>query len=154
VKTPGNLWTTEMLAAFRELYAQQPELPFRTIAATMSATFDVPFTSNACIGKAHRIGLPQRGNRTAPRKPYTHAKKKEKLKMIKVRVEAPIPPPVEPERPAWATGGLLIQELREGDCKWPLGPTYARPPFVYCGTPSLLGRSYCKTHMDKATGGR
>jgi hypothetical protein len=149
-----TVWTEDMLAAFRELYAQQPELSFRTIAAAMSAAFDVTLTSNACIGKAHRLGLPMRGPRPLPRSPYTHAKKKEKPKMIKVRIEAPIPPPVEPERPAWATGGLLIQELREGDCKWPLGPTFARPPFVFCGAPSLLGRSYCQTHTTKSTGGR
>jgi hypothetical protein len=143
-----------MLTAFAKLYRQRPELSFRTIAAAMSATFDVTLTANACIGKAHRLGLPQRGYRGAPRKPYTHAKKKEKPKMIKVRVEAPIPPPVEVERPPWAAGGLLIQELGYGDCKWPLGPTYARPPFIYCGGPALIGRPYCKAHMDKATGGR
>jgi len=147
-----TVWTAEMLASFRELYAQQPELSFRKIAAAMSAAFDVTLTSNACIGKAHRLGLPQRGQRTGPRKPYTHAKK-EKPKMTKVRVDAPVPPPAN-ERPPWAQGGLTIHELGYGDCKWPLGPTYARPPFVYCGGPSLLGRPYCKTHMDKATGGR
>jgi GcrA cell cycle regulator len=145
-------WTPDMLIAFRDLYRQKPELPFPAIAARMSETFGVALTRNACIGKAHRLGLPMRGRRTGPRKPYTHAKKKEKPKMIKVRVEAPIPPPVDPERPLWAVGGLLIQELREGDCKWPLGPTFARPPFVYCGGPSLLGRSYCKTHTDRSTG--
>jgi hypothetical protein len=153
VRTPGNIWTTEMLAAFRELYAQQPELSFRKIAAKMSATFDVTLTSNACIGKAHRLGLPMRGRRGAPRAPYTHAKK-EKVKMIKVRVDAPVPPPVEVERPDWAVGGLTIYETREGDCKWPLGPTFARPPFVYCGGPALIGRPYCRAHTDKATGGR
>ena len=149
-----TVWTEDMLRAFRELYSEQPELPFPAIATAMSKAFDVTLTTNACIGKAHRLGLPMRGRRGAPRKPYTHAKKMEKPKMIKVRVEAPIPPPVEPERPAWAVGGLLIQELGYGDCKWPLGPTYARPPFVYCGGPALIGRPYCKTHTDKATGGR
>jgi hypothetical protein len=142
-----------MLSVFRDLYRQKPELPFPIIAARMSETFGVTLTTNACIGKAHRLGLPQRGNRGAPRKPYTHAKK-EKVKMIKVRVDAPVPPPAPPERPEWAAGGLTIYETREGDCKWPLGPTLARPPFVYCGEPSLLGRPYCKTHTDKATGGR
>jgi len=147
-------WTPDMLVAFRDLYAQQPELSFDKIAAQMSNAFGVTLTRNACIGKAHRLGLPQRGHRTAPRKPYNHGTKKERVKMIKVRVDAPVPPPVEVERPDWAVGGLTIYETREGDCKWPLGPTYARPPFVYCGAPSLLGRPYCKTHMDKATGGR
>ena len=146
-------WTPAMLRAFRKLYGQKPELPFPVIAVEMSKAFDVTLTTNACIGKAHRLGLPMRGRRGAPRKPYAHAKK-EKPKMIKVRVDAPVPPPVEPVRPEWAAGGLTIYETREGDCKWPLGPTFARPPFVYCGAPSLLGRPYCKTHMDKATGGR
>jgi hypothetical protein len=146
-------WSKDMLVAFRDLYAQKPELSFDKIAAQMSNAFGVTLTRNACIGKAHRLGLPQRGFRTGPRKPYTNGKK-ERPKMIKVRVDAPVPPPVEVERPDWAAGGLTIYETREGDCKWPLGPTLARPPFVYCGAPSLLGRPYCKTHMDKATGGR
>ena len=149
-----NVWTPDMLSAFRRLYQQKPELPFPVIAARMSEAFGIALTTNACIGKAHRLGLPQRGLRTGPRKPYNPGTKKEKVKMIKVRVNAPVPPPVEIERPGWAAGGLTIYETREGDCKWPLGPTFARPPFVYCGEPSLLGRPYCKTHMDKAAGGR
>jgi hypothetical protein len=149
-----NVWTTEMLAAFAKLYRQRPELSFGKIAAAMSDAFGITLTSNACIGKAHRIGLPMRGRRTAPRKPYTHAKKKEKVKMIKVRVDVPIPHVSERLPDLRLAAGLTIYQTREGDCKWPLGPTLARPPFVYCGEPSLLGRPYCKTHMDKATGGR
>jgi hypothetical protein len=141
-------WTHDMLRSFRELYGETPELSFRRIAALMSIWFDITLTANACIGKAHRLGLPMRGHRTGPRKPHVaHIKRP---KMVKVRIDAPIPPEPEPR----AATGLTIYQTREGDCKWPLGETYARPPFLYCGEASLLGRSYCVTHMAKATGGR
>jgi hypothetical protein len=148
----GNIWTPEMLVAFRELYSEEPELPFRRIAALMSIWFDITLTSNACIGKAHRLGLPMRGHRAGFRKPHQpHTKRP---KMIKVRVDAPIAPveAIIPDAPP--PEGLTIYQLRENTCHWPLGETYARPPFQYCGEPSLLGRSYCVTHMSKATGGR
>jgi len=48
--------------------------------------------------------------------------------------------------------GLTIYQLRDGSCRWPLGKTYDRPPFMYCGCPALLGRPYCAEHTAKAAG--
>ena len=142
----GNIWTPEMLVAFRELYAAQPEQSFDVIAATMSSAFDITLTRNACIGKAHRLGLPMRGHRTGPRKPHhPHTKR---LSMIKVRVDAPIAPEM-PKR-GLQPFTLDIIGLRYGDCKWPSGAPMARPPFFYCGEPAVAGRPYCATHMDAA----
>jgi hypothetical protein len=53
-------WTHDMLVAFNDLYRATPELSFAKIAALMSSAFDITLTSNACIGKAHRLGLPKR----------------------------------------------------------------------------------------------
>ena len=142
----GNVWTSEMLDAFRELYSEEPELPFRKIAALMSSRFDIQLTSNGCIGKAHRLGLPMRGHRTGPRKPHhPHTKR---LKMIKVRVDAPIVPDMPKREPQPFT--LELVDLQHGDCRWPSGAPMDRPPFFYCGEPAVAGRPYCAAHMDAA----
>jgi GcrA cell cycle regulator len=140
-------WTPEMLVAFRELYSAKPELPFTEIARLMSETFGIELTRNACIGKAHRLGLPMRGHRTGPRKPHPpHVKRS---KMIKVRIDAPIPPEPEPT----PEGGLTIYQLRDGVCHWPGGGVQDRPPFLYCGEAAPLGMPYCADHTARAYSG-
>jgi hypothetical protein len=136
-------WTAEMLLRFTQLHRQQPPLSFARIAAQMSAEFNITLTRNACIGKASRLGLPMRGQTDRPRR------NREKIKMIKIRVDAPIAPLIAPRQPEI---GLDIYQTRKGDCKWPLGEIEDRPPYRYCGAPSLLGRPYCKAHTKKATG--
>jgi len=137
-------WTVNMLVAFRELYSAEPELSFRKIAAEMSSAFNITLTANACIGKAHRLGLPMRGHRTGSRKPHVaHTKRP---KMVKVRIDAPIPPEPEP----LSEGGLTIYQLRDGVCHWPGGAVLDRPPFIYCGETAPLGTPYCATHRGRA----
>ena len=148
--TAGNIWTTEMVDAFRELYGEEPELPFSAIATLMSSRFDVTLTSNACIGKAHRLSLPMRGHRAGVRKPHhPHTKR---LKMTKASVDAPIAPTEAIIPEVLPPEGLTIYQLRDSTCHWPLGETYAHPPFMYCGCPALLGRPYCAKHTAKAAG--
>jgi hypothetical protein len=139
-----NVWTDDMIRAFARLHRATPPLSFDQIAAELRAQFNVALTRNACIGKARRLGLPMRDN--TPR-PIIQSYTKPRL----VQVGAPIAP-LEAQRPLLREDGLTIYQLREGDCKWPLGPQFARPPFMYCGKPSLLGRSYCKGHTEKAAG--
>jgi len=140
----GHVWTPEMLAAFRDLYDAEPELPFPKIAAEMSSAFGIALTTNACIGKAHRLALPMRGARTGPRKPHVaHVKRP---KMVKVRIDAPIPPDPEPT----AEGGLTIYQLRDGVCHWPGGAMLDYPPFLYCGETAPIGAPYCAAHRSRA----
>lgn len=141
-----------MIGFFTDLYHNPAQLSFEAIATAMNEEFGTTLTRNACIGKSHRLNLPLRGvNVSRQRKTSTGDKK---MRRKTVRIDAPIAPveAIIPDAPP--SEGLTILQLREGDCKWPLGETYARPPFQYCGEPSLLGRSYCVTHMAKATGGR
>src|SRR3954470_16259077 len=45
--------------------------------------------------------------------------------------------------------GVMILELREFMCRWPLGdPT--TPEFRYCGTQALMGLPYCPHHAQIA----
>ena len=60
--------------------------------------------------------------------------------------------PIAPRIPTRRNGeGIDIYQLRENTCRWPLGHTYARPPYQYCGEPAEVGRPYCDKHRRKAT---
>jgi GcrA cell cycle regulator len=139
-----------MLSAFHDLYRQAPELSFDVIATRMSETFGIVLTRNACVGKAHRLGLPQRGHRTGPRKPSHPNRKKVKM----VRVDAPIEPEPEPEpEPVEAEEpGISIYQLTGTTCRWPLGSITSRPPFRYCGCRCDVELPYCDTHTVAARG--
>jgi GcrA cell cycle regulator len=143
MKDGSHDWTAEMILKFNKLHRQQPPLSFGKIAAEMSAAFNIELTKNACIGKASRLGLPTRQQSDTPRK------NRGKAKMIRIRVDAPIAANIAPRQPGI---GLDIYQTREGDCKWPLGEIEDRPPYRYCGAPSLLGRPYCNEHTGTATG--
>jgi hypothetical protein len=137
-------WTAEMTKVFIELHGAKPPMSFVEIASAMSTRFDITLTRNACIGKARRLGLATRDN--IPRAII----ERRRIKRMKTKVDAPIAPPVEAERPPWAEGGLLIHELHDGNCHWPLGPALAKPPFIYCGGPAVFGRPYCTPHCQRA----
>lgn len=62
-------------------------------------------------------------------------------------VEGLLAPPPRPRRP-----GQLVAtvDLREGDCKWPIGEVGERG-FGHCGRPtSATGRVYCDQHHEEA----
>jgi GcrA cell cycle regulator len=137
-------WTAEMTKAFAALHRARPPMSFAEIASAMSTRFDITLTRNACIGKARRMGLATRDN--IPRAII----EKRRIRRMKTKVDAPIAPR-EAERPvAPAPEGLDIYQLREGDCRWPLGKMHDHPPFRYCGDAALLGRPYCSQHARRA----
>ena len=55
----------------------------------------------------------------------------------------PLRPPVPP--PAKPATGILIFDLREGHCRWPLGND--RPARLFCGAPSVGTTSWCEHHQ-------
>jgi GcrA cell cycle regulator len=137
-----NIWTDDLVKAFRRLHRDPKGFSFTEIATALSKAFNLNITRNACIGKARRLGLPMRD--ATPRLPI------EKKLRKRVRVDAPIPPSVERLFGSTPADGLTIYETREGDCKWPLGKVEDHPPYMYCGHPAELGRPYCITHTDIA----
>lgn len=138
-----------MIKRFSELHYTKPELSFAAIAVAMSAEFGVTLTRNAMIGKAHRLNLPTRGRRKKVRKSIKQ--KKARLMKLKSRaVDTPIVPALEPV--VVSPYGLTIYQLRDGVCKWPLGPALERPPFFYCGEPAEIGCPYCWPHTERAHG--
>lgn len=133
----GVVWNKEASDKLLELVTDERNIGYVEIAKQMTAIFNVTFTKNSCIGKARRLRLPSR-----PPKPL-----RPRLHVMKKKVDAPIPV-IEPLRKKGHY--LTIHQLREGDCKWPMGRTEHRPPYFYCGQPALLGCSWCKVHFKKA----
>jgi len=134
------VWTDDLLKRLAELHADD-DLPFREIAAQLSAEFDVTLTKNACIGKARRMDLkarprvnppkPQR-KRRAP-KPTLPA---EPVPVVLPRWEVALPP---------APGGkLTIYQLERHTCHYPFGD---KPPYSFCGERTAKGSAWCREHF-------
>ena len=64
-------WTTELTDEFKALVADNPGMSYNTIAKLMSNKFGMKFTKNSVIGKARRLGMPQRDNPIVQDKPIT-----------------------------------------------------------------------------------
>ena len=132
MKNNTTPWPQEMVDAFRGML-ENSQMAYPAIAAELSSRFGIELTANACIGKAHRLGLPRR---------YA----------VKPRVEALEPEPDEPAAEPEAAvdnrppGSLTIQELSWHSCRWPLGHFAARPPYFYCGQQKAAAGSYCPAH--------
>ena len=141
----GTPWTTEMNQHLISLL-EDPNLSYKAVAAAMSTKFGLSITKNACIGKARRLGVAMRD--LTQRQPIVG--KEPTITVKKVRVDAPIAPKISHRL---KPGHLTIYQLREGVCRWPMGPPMQKPPFLYCGEAALLGCPYCRHHNRGARGG-
>jgi hypothetical protein len=128
-------WTHEIQDAFETLLGLEEALTFKEIAKRLTDQFGLPFTKNACVGRAHRTRLPLR-----PERPKIH--RTLKGKMMSIRIDAPILPPEAQRTPNGHD--LTIYQLHAGDCRYPSEGD--RPPYTYCGRPALEGLSYCPGH--------
>jgi hypothetical protein len=54
------VWTKEMKETLMKIASENPMMSYRDIAKRMSSVFGVTFTKNSLIGKARRLGVPQR----------------------------------------------------------------------------------------------
>jgi GcrA cell cycle regulator len=128
-------WTAEIQDAFETLLGLEENLTFEEIARRLTDQFGLPFSKNACVGRAHRMRLPPR-----PERPKVHRKLKGKT--MPIRIDAPILPPEAQRAPNGHD--LTIYQLHAGDCRYPSDE--ARPPYTYCGHPTESGLSYCPNH--------
>jgi hypothetical protein len=131
-------------ARLTELHALSgvEQLSMEAIAQKLSKEFDVVLTKNSVIGRSHRLKLELRDH-----VPFVR-KKVERKKMTPRRVDAPIPPPIEPR---CEDAGLTIYQLGYGDCRWIREGVEAYPPYTYCGKPAVTeGASYCRAHYGRA----
>ena len=115
------------------------------------------FTRNALIGKARRIGLPERGAGSA----WANERALRTVKALRA-VKRPAAPPRPPKPPKpilealrreaaalTGTAPVLISALTRRQCKWPVGDPKA-PDFAFCGRERVEGRPYCLPHAALA----
>ena len=135
-----TVWTPAAIELLLKL--RETGMAYRLVAGEMNARLGVAhFTKNSCIGKAWSLQQPEKKHK---RKPY----KKREVQVDKhVRVDAVIPPKQRRRRPGEP---ITIYQLRNNDCRWPLGEPLARPPFLYCGCPAPEGEPYCPDHHARA----
>jgi hypothetical protein len=103
----------------RELHALG--LYFSEIAEGLNAEYGTSLTRFACIGRAHRLELPDRSN-------------------IVWR---------KPNKPPILYDPIPIEQLDRTNCHYPLGEMLDRPPYLYCGWPARNGFSWCAKHYRK-----
>jgi hypothetical protein len=170
-------WSTPgLLARFRELL-DNPEVSFTDTAAVLCAEFNMPFTRNACIGKANRLGLR-----------YSDEKRKVMAargatNSTKTRLAKSGPP--KPKRTGRPDGramlmqrrktftelfGVLTDDLRElphdtsdnpknilellndrSQCRWPV-TTPDGELQLFCADAVVPNRPYCTRHCYAAYG--
>ena len=149
-----TIWTPEAVAKLKALWAE------RKSASECARELGPEFTRNAVIGKVHREGLsvprplgrptserPKREPKPAPPPPD--------LPTVVVQAQTALPrrnipdvpiiegPPVE--KPADC---VLIQNLREGQCRFPMEKIGDRV-WCFCAAPVVPGYSWCPHHFAR-----
>jgi len=142
---PGEIiWDEYRMARLRALHADD-KLSFDVIAEELSVEFRTEVSKNACIGKARRMGLPQRRRKSIPR-----ATRKRALELHPPEAAPCVLPRwkvMEVPRPAPGSRITLFQ-LTDNACRWPHGD---EPPFLFCGAPTA-GKTYCAYHTGISCG--
>lgn len=154
-RAPESTWTDARVEQLRQLHAEG--LAFSLIGSRLG------ITRNACISKAHRIGLDARPHfnntpvrRLSPEEQIARAEKArirklttERTRRARVRgvslpperLPAPAPIPLEC-RPC------SLLELTADTCRFPIGDP-GQPDFYFCGAQPQVG-PYCGFH-DRLT---
>jgi hypothetical protein len=148
-------WTKDRMAQLRALH-RNDKLSFDMIAEILSEQFGTELTKNACIGKARRMGLPERTTRRK-RKVFRGDKRRAHITLVApapAYVEAEVVPCVLPrwrvmqdEAPA-ERNRMTLMQLDGNKCHWPYGD---RVPYLFCGAPTA-GKTYCAYHTGISCG--
>ena len=146
-------WSKDRMARLRALH-RNDKISFDAIAAMLSEEFGVALTKNSCIGKARRMGLPERTTKRK-RKVFRGDKRRAHITLV---APAPIEPEVVPcVLPRWKViadeapaerGRLTLLQLNDNTCRWPHGD---RVPYLFCGAPTA-GKTYCAYHTGISCG--
>ena len=139
-------WLTPGIAErLIELHAASAGLSMLDIARVLNREFGVGTTRNAVIGKTRRLNLPLREPGVMPWGKKRQVKPRQP-KARKRRPIAPKPPVPQLDPPPRA---LTLIELSDGVCHFPLGETFARPPYLYCGKQAAFeGCFWCADHYE------
>jgi hypothetical protein len=109
-------------------------MTFAEIASKLSSEFEMRISKSACVGRARRLGLPQR----------FLFMRRYKAKAPQPAKPKPVAPPITPiESPSNEPRLVTIFELEHGECRWPFGD---EAPFLFCGLPVHKDTSWCRKH--------
>lgn len=132
--TPWSKFHEEML---RQLHAAGHS--FGLIADRIGTT------RNACIGKAHRLGLLLRGEATFERSNINRKSRPSSPPVVGCETRREVDPPSTnlPAQPpeSW----LTFAQLDTHHCRWPMGEGRG---IRFCGARQLPGHSYCQQHYN------
>lgn len=101
---------------------------------------------NAVIGKAHRMGLQRRAVAAA---------------VVAVKPAASVRVPAHKARALLAAviivpmlrddgAPVTLLSVRDGECRWPVGPVPAGGAMQVCGHTAKTGKPYCTAHAARA----
>jgi GcrA cell cycle regulator len=108
-------------------------------------------TRSAVLGIIHRLGI-QRGGKVVDRpRPIERRTPVPKAAAPPKSVASPLPAPIRPAfeadpGPAHNGTGVHLQDLRTGDCRWPLWPHQGPCTSMFCGVPAVGNTPYCGPH--------
>ena len=141
---PATVWSAEEIAELTRLHAQRdPALSFTQIAAKLGRK------RSACIGKAHRLKLPDRTamkNHGRPRaEPSTTVTWRRRGPVSPVRLAAAQRQRANAVRSEPAPVHVVLLDGSDG-CRWPCGDH----PFVFCAAVVVRGQVYCGEHCRLA----
>ena len=132
-------WTDEKVGKLKELWGKGS-------TASQIAEMIGGISSNAVIGKAHRLNLSAKIKaRSSLNNQIFHKSNSEKNHSQKYGRRSRcksllIEKDFEPENPK------QLEELDEKSCKWPIGHPN-ESSFYFCGRTSLKDFSYCRLHL-------
>ena len=136
---PAVIWPDEHIDALREFVVAKAGSATK-IADLMTEKFETRFTRNKICGKIHRLGLSE----PKPKEPKQPRPKRHQPYKPRRKPEAPPPETVALRCVEIVPLNITLQELDDTTCKYPYGD---RPPFQYCGHPSLPDESWCLDHF-------
>ncbi len=171
MKPPQGDWTDAQIAMLTKLWTDGHSA--NTIAAKMYAETGFPFTRNAIVGKAHRLGLDgrpgpvnvtnararrQRGDPMTPKertqkyranKAKPHKEPKQPLPVL---VKAKPGDKLERMNGGAVSGAYTLEQAQAlNGCRWPSGH---RPKMTFCGArrnPHDPKDMYCEPHRSIAS---
>lgn len=140
-----SMWAPEDDARLRELVALGK--PFSIAAELLSRT------RNACIGRAHRLGLvcelrqkvtrPQLRRRVEPLPEHAEVIEPEEIEALFEQPEVELLPDVQID-------GLDILSIGFRQCRWPVADAPVIGGVIFCGCGTSAASSYCDAHARKS----
>jgi GcrA cell cycle regulator len=168
-------WTAEREELLRQRWAEKLRLEEtigkkqRTISAATIAD-ELGTSRSACLGKLNRLGLltPTHKRQLTPPLPKPKPKRVNGSPAPSLAPRPSLAAPIElgaddrssdptgpiapaeiPFEPA-PEGGVTLEQLHSGACRWPIGNPLDWETFRFCGEPKRVGSVYCETHHKVA----